>query len=258
MLGGAGPLVPALVASSLTLSACQRPAPAGEPPVQVAAASDLTLAFEELGRLFEQRSGRQLTLSFAASGALARQLSQGAPFDVFAAANTAFVERAVEDGACDGSSITRYARGHVVAFSRSDGVPLASLSTLAEPSVQRVAIANPEHAPYGKAAREALERAGLWRAVQHKIVQAENVRQALQLAESGNADVALVSLALVAGDARGQRLALDPTLYAPIEQSLVVCQHGKNQRGGRDFARLVSSAEGQAILRRYGFASPSE
>lgn len=245
-------LLPAFLLSTALLSSCKE----APEPVQVAAASDLTVAFEELGQLFHAQTGQKVTFSFAASGALAKQLSQGAPFDVFAAANASFVDSAVQSGACDGASKARYARGHVVAWSKS--VKLQSLADLLGPKIKRIAIANPEHAPYGKAAREALTKAGLWRELESKIVQAENVRQALQFAQTGNAEVALVALSLVVSESAGQKLAIDPALHAPIDQTLVVCRHGKNVEGGRAFAMLVESAQGQALLERYGFGSAEQ
>jgi molybdate transport system substrate-binding protein len=251
---GSARVLPALLISSALGSGCQSPARTElAASIQVAAASDLTLAFEELGRLFEQRGGQKVTFAFGASGALAKQLAQGAPFDLFAAANTAFAEQAVESGACDGTTQARYARGHLVAWSKR--ARLESLADLTRPDVQRIAIANPEHAPYGKAAREALMKAGLWSGLEPKIVQAENVRQALQFAETGNADVALVSRSLTARGGAGHQLAIDPALHAAIEQTLVVCRRGRNESGGRAFAALVESAEGQALLARYGFGS---
>ncbi len=252
-------ILPALMLSGALLTGCKTPAPPAPPAqIQVAAASDLTLAFEELGTLFEQRTGQRVNFSFAASGVLAKQLSQGAPFDLFAAANASFVDSAVEAGACDGSSKAAYARGHVVLWSKPGGAKLGSLSELARADIKRIAIANPEHAPYGKAAREALIKAGVWSAVESKIVHAENVRQALQFAQTGNADVALVARSLVAQDHSGQTLSIDEALHAPIEQTLVVCQRGKNEAGARAFAKLVASPEGQTVLKRHGFGSTEQ
>lgn len=255
---GSARFLPALVISSALASGCQSPPPSALQPVKIAAASDLTLAFEELGQLFEKRSGQKVTFSFAASGALAKQLSQGAPFDLFAAANPAFADAAVKAGACDGASKKLYARGRIAAWSKNGGPRLVALSELARPEIKHIAIANPEHAPYGKAAREALLESGLWNAVESKIVHAENVRQALQFAETGNADVAIVALSLVTSDLSGHRLLIEPGLHQPIEQTLVVCRRGKNEAGGRAFAQLVASLEGQALLRRYGFGSSAD
>lgn len=246
--------VPALLLSTALIGGCDSAPARSSQPVRVAAAADLTLAFEELGKLFEARTGQRVALSFGSSGLLAKQLGQGAPFDLFAAANVAFVDQTVERGACDGSTKALYARGRIVVWSRLGGPRIAALTDLRSNEIRRIAIANPDHAPYGKAAREALTRVGVWPAVEAKVVLAENVRQALQFAESGNADVALVALSLVATDSRrGQQLAVDSALHAPIEQTLVVCRHGKNASGARAFAQLVESSEGQQVLERHGF-----
>jgi molybdate transport system substrate-binding protein len=243
-----------LLGAALAGGCNHSPAPS-KPALQVAAASDLSVAFEEMGKLFEARTGQHVTFSFAASGALAKQLSQGAPFDVFAAASAAYVDSAVQSGACDGATKALYARGHVVVWSRRGGVELHTLSDLARPEIRHIAIANPDHAPYGKAAKEALISAKLWPLIESKIVQAENVRQALQFAQTGNADVAIVARSLVVRDESGQRLEVDPQLHRPIEQTLVVCKHGQSLDGGRQFAKLVESKEGQALLERYGFGA---
>jgi molybdate transport system substrate-binding protein len=247
-------ILPALLISSALPFACRQP----PEPVRIAAASDLTLAFEELGKVFEKDTGQKVTFSFAASGALAKQLGQGAPFDLFAAANPSFADAAIAAGACDGASKTLYALGHLVAWSKQGGARLTSLSDLVKPEIKRIAIANPDHAPYGKAAREALLAAGVWSAVEPRIVQGENVRQTLQFAQTGNADVAIVALSLVAQDRSGHTLAIDSGLHAPIEQTLVVCRRGKNEAGGRAFAKLVESPEGQRLLKRYGFGGSAE
>jgi molybdate transport system substrate-binding protein len=246
-------LIPALMLSTALVAGCKAAPPKERETLQVAAAADLTVAFEELGKLFEARTGQKVTFSFGASGMLAKQLSEGAPFDLFAAANSSFVDSAVQAGACDGASKASYARGHVVVWSKHGGVVVRALSDLQSPDIKHIAIANPEHAPYGKAAREALTKAGLWSALESKIVQAENVRQALQFAQTGNADVAIIALSLVAKDDTNNQLAIDPSLHGPIEQTLVVCKHGKNVDGARAFAKLTLSSDGQALLKRYGF-----
>jgi molybdate transport system substrate-binding protein len=255
---GARSFLPALIISTALISSCKAAPPPRREPLQVAAAADLTRAFEELGKLYETRTGQKVTFSFGASGALAKQLSQGAPFDLFAAANAAFVDDAVKSGACDGASKAFYARGHVVLWTKKGGTIVHSLADLQSPDIKHIAIANPEHAPYGKAAREALTKAGLWPALESKIVLAENVRQALQFAQTGNAEVAIVALSLVAQGDDGNQLAIDPALHAPIEQTLVVCKHGKDTDAARAFAQLVESSDGQALLKRYGFGTAAD
>ncbi|MBX3249208.1 MAG: molybdate ABC transporter substrate-binding protein [Myxococcales bacterium] len=249
---------PAVLALGLALG-CGRAAPQAPPPIRVAAAADLALAFEALGADFERRSGRRVTFSFGSTGLLARQITQGAPFDLFAAANESFVDAAVASGACDGATKAAYARGRVVVWTRRDGVrPPMSVEELADARFARVAIAHPEHAPYGQAAKQALITAGIWDALEPRLVYGENVRQTLQLAESGNVEAAIVALSLVTADATHPWLLVDDALHRPIDQALVVCTRGADRDGGEAFARFVSSPEGRVVMRRHGFLLPNE
>jgi len=250
------------LALALTLgAACRRHPAVADAPLHVAAAADLSEAFPEIGKAFEKATSRKVTFSFGATGLLAKQVEQGAPFDVFAAANVAFVDDVIAAGACDPATKATYAVGRIVLWTRSDaGVVPTSIADLARPDVVRVAIANPEHAPYGKAAKEALLKSGIWAAIAGKIVYGENVQQALQFAQSGNAEVAIValSLATVSG---GHATPIDPALYDPLTQALVVCRgalasEGRLAPDARRFAAYVVSDEGRGILRRYGFSPP--
>lgn len=246
-------LLPLLFAQFLPPPAQSETAPAAA-PVQVAAAADLTLAFEELGRAFEKQTGREIRFSFGSTGFLARQIREGAPFDLFAAANVAYIDEVVAAGECNGATKAPYARGQIAIWTKRGGVkPPAGLEDLADPRFQRIAIANPDHAPYGQAAKEALESAGVWRVVAPRLVLGENVRQTLQFAESGNVEAAVVALALVAGDRENPWRRVDQRLHRPIDQALVVCGNGRNRTGGAAFAHFVGSGEGRAILQRYGF-----
>lgn len=241
-----------LLASSVL--ACQR-APEPAPPIRVAAAADLTRAFEELGRRFEQERGQKVSFSFGASGLLSKQLREGAPFDLFAAANTSFVDQAVSAGACDGSTKLPYARGHLAVWSKKGSLsPAKSLEDLADPRFKKIAIANPEHAPYGKAAKEALIRAGVWESVKDRVVFGENVRQTLELAATGNVEAAVVALSLVIDDQKGTFVRVDESKHQPIDQALVVCTHGQNRAGGKLFADFVDSPSGREVLARYGLS----
>lgn len=246
----------ALLVLALVCWSCQgRSSPAA--PVRVAAAADLAAAFEVLGREFEAQTGRAVVFSFGSTGLLARQLREGAPFDVFAAANVSFVDEVVAAGACDGATKQPYARGRIAAWVR-DGAAPASPASLVEPRFVRIAIANPEHAPYGMAAREALQRVGAWETIETRLVYGENVRQTLQLAESGNADAAIVALSLVIKHDLGAWTLIDESLHAPIDQALVACRHGSDIEGGKAFARFLDSDRGRAIMREYGFLLPGE
>jgi molybdate transport system substrate-binding protein len=242
---------------------CGRDAgPARELPsstVRVAAASDLTRAFEALRPDFERASKQRLELSFGASGLLSKQLAAGAPFDVFASASAAFIDALIAKGACQAETRAAYARGHLVAWSKPGVVaPARALADLGDARFRRIAIANPEHAPYGKAAKEALIAAGLWSTVEPRIVYAENIQQTMQYAQSGNVDAALVALSLVIGAEAEAYLRIDERLHAPIEQTLAVCVHGENREGGRAFAAFVNSPAGRQQMRRFGLLLPGE
>jgi molybdate transport system substrate-binding protein len=236
---------------------CRKKPQHGE-PIRVAAAADLSGAFEELGKTFEREHGQRVELVFGSSGLLAKQLREGAPFDLFAAANTAFVDDAVRSGACDGASKRAYAEGHIVLWWREGGVraPVA-LEDLSDPRFRRIAIANPEHAPYGLAAKQALVAAGLYERLKDRLVYGENVRQTLQLAETGNVEVAVVALSLAKSAKGGRYLVLPESGHQPIRQAMVVCKHGANGTGGKRFAEFVASPDGRRVLERYGLGSPT-
>lgn len=228
-------------------------------PARIAAAADLALAFREAGEVFAKTGHPAPTFSFGSTGLLAKQINEGAPFDVFAAANVEFVDQVVKAGACEGTSQALYARGRIVAFTPKDTkvTPPTALSDLASPQYRFIAIANPEHAPYGRAAQQAFEGAGVWDAVKPKLVYGENVQQTLQFAQTGNADVAIVSLSLAIGT-DGTYLAIDPQAHKPIDQALVVCGQRKRTDEGRAFLQFVGSPQGRTILRKYGFLLPGE
>lgn len=225
--------------------------------LRVAAASDLTLAFPEVGAAFEKQGGPHVDFTFGASGMLAKQVEEGAPFDVFAAANIAFVDETVQKGACLGDSKSLYARGRIVVWTTEANLLPKDLAELADPKYKKIAIANPEHAPYGRAARDALIKVGVWTTIANRIVFAENVQQALAFAKSGNADVAIVAHSLVTGLA-GHVRPIDAGLYAPLEQAMVVCKSASRSENprARAFVDFVAKGEGREILRRHGFALP--
>ena len=240
---------PLFALALLCATGCPR-APAAKAPVRVAAASDLALALEAMRGPFEANSGEKLEVILGSSGKLSRQLVEGAPFDLFASASQEFTDEPVHTGACDGSTRAQYAEGRLAIA--TTGEPLHALAELAEPRFVRIALANPEHAPYGRAAKEALTRAGLWAALEPRIVYADSVQQALQLARSGNVEAALVARSLVADGTFG----VDPALHAPLLQTLVVCTRGGNPTGARAFAAYIQAEAGQQALWAAGFAPP--
>jgi molybdate transport system substrate-binding protein len=246
--------------AAFLLSGCKKdPPPQAPAVVRVAAAADLTLAFEELGREFTKESGTPVSFTFGSTGLLSKQLKEGAPFDLFAAANVSFVDQVVAAGACDGATKAPYARGRIAVWSKRGAVePPAKLEDLADPRFKKLALANPEHAPYGVAARDALRTVGVWEAVESRLVFGEKVKQTLQFAESGNVEAAIVALALVVNDHDNPWILIDDQKHAPIDQALVVCKRGAQRAGAEEFARFVSSQKGRALMRRFGFLLPGE
>lgn len=238
---------------------CSRHAPAdARAEIIVAAAADLAPAFEELGHQFERDTGTRVTFSFGSTGMLAKQIENGAPVDLFAAADIGFVDQLEREGLILPETKALYARGRITIWTRSDTVPkIERIEDLAGTGIARIAIANPEHAPYGRAAREALESAGIWKAVEPKLVYGENIRQTMQYAETGNADVAITALSLSIGS--GGRWTLVPEeLHKPLDQAMAVIKGARLEREGRRFAEFINSAQGRSIMRKYGFILPGE
>lgn len=240
----------------LPLGSCG-PKEAGAPPVHVAAAADLARAFPQVAEVFTRATGSEVVFSFGSSGLLARQLAEGGPWDAFASADEGYLDRAIASGACTAGSRARYASGRLVIWRRAplDHLPLGGLAGLAGPGFRRLAIAQPEHAPYGRAAREALRGAGVWDAVAPRIVYGENVQRALQFAASGNVDAALVARSLVT-EGQGEWVQIPPDAHGALDQGIAPCRGGRNAEGGAAWVRFVVSPEAQAILRAHGFDPP--
>ncbi len=232
----------------------------GNDPIRVAAAADLAVAFKEVGAQYEAKTGRKVDFTFGSTGLLAKQVEDGAPFDVFAAANSSFVDEAIKSGACDATTKAAYATGRLAIYVKSGTPPtLADLGNPARTDLKHIAIANPEHAPYGKAAREAMQKAGVWTAVEKRMVYGENVQQAQQFASSGNADVAIIALSLAISAPQGSFAEIDPSMHTALDQQLVVCKgRGGPRDHAKDFVAYVSSPEGRALLKKRGFLLPGE
>jgi molybdate transport system substrate-binding protein len=243
----------------LLLAACASPTPAPPPePLLVSAASNLMPAFEKLAAHYKEETGRSVTFNFAARGQLAHQIEQGAPVDLFVSADVATVQDLADKGRVLPDSVQVYARGSLILWTRADsGLTLESLEDLLRPEVKRVAIANPDLAPYGAAARQALQEAGVWEPVRPKLVFGENVRQTLQFAETGDAEVAIVPLSLGL-DSNGQWVKVPEDLHDPVDQSLGIVADSPRQDEARAFAYYVTGPEGRAVLREYGYSVPEE
>lgn len=214
-------------------------------PLLIAAASDLAPLEKPLARLVREKLGEEIRFSLGASGMLAAQIRNGAPYDLFLSANRTFVDGLAASGKIAGEPVS-YARGRLAIFSNQ---PRKTLEDLATPGVRFIAIANPAHAPYGAAAMDLIKRSGLIGKLQPKLVYGENVRQTLQLAESGNADAAIVAWSLVKD--RGGVL-IPASRHAPIEQTAGVVKASRRQDAARRVLDLLLSAEGRKLLAEHG------
>lgn len=227
--------------------------------VRIAAASDLARAFEELGKTFEAKTHITPVYSFDSSGLLAKRIEQGAPYFVFASANKEFAEKVVGLGKCNRESMRPHALGRIVVWCRAGIEPPSNLADLTDPRFGRIAIANPDHAPYGRAAKQALEKAGIWTQLQgERIKYGESVQVAMQYARSGTVDTAIVALSLAIATDGGKFSPVDASLYEPLEQQIVVCGKGSEAEAGQRFVDYVFSADGREVLVRYGFSLPDE
>lgn len=214
----------------------------------VAAASNLTTVFEEIGRGFTEETGVEVVFTYGSTAALARQVEEGAPVDVFAAADTEHIASLVLAHKLVNQAV--YARGQLAMWSPQ--VKVATLADLARPEIKFVAIAQPELAPYGEAALHALRASCSWGAVKSKLVYAGSVSQAKQFAATGNAEVALTAYSLVFREA-GSVVLVDANLYPPIDQALGVVTGSPNIEDARRFAAFVTGAKGGAILVSNGY-----
>lgn len=209
----------------------------------VAAASDLAPAIPSITTQVLKNQNLTLRVAIGSSGQLARQIEQGAPFDLFLSADQNFVQQLVRAGRADSGSVQIYATGRLALWAKSGAV--TQLKDLANPEIKRIAMANPAHAPYGRLAKEALERAGLWTIVEPKLILAESVRQTMQFATTGNVDATLTSWTLVHD--KGGVLLPDA-----IQQAGVVLRGAKNPAAAAELLRFLQSSAGQRILGGHG------
>src|SRR5262252_2608132 len=228
----------------------------------VAAAADLSSALKDIGDGFEKKTGVHLKLSFGASGALTQQIENGAPFDVFFSADMDYPRQLVRDGQADGSMLYQYAVGKLVLWVPADSpldVEHKGVNVLLDSSVKRISIANPQHAPYGRAAVEALKHAGLYDRLSDKIVMGENVSQAAQFAESGNAQAGFVALAHAKAPAmqgKGKYWEIPQDFYPPLVQGVVAISRSQHKKEVLAFLDYIRTKEATETLQRYGFSVP--
>jgi molybdate transport system substrate-binding protein len=247
-------LVAGVFACTTTASGrAQTPPPA---PLTVFAASDVGAAFKLIAPQFEQKTGTRVTLVLGSTGMLAQQIRNGAPADVFFAANESFIAELAAENLTLRQTHSLYARGRVAAVTlKESGLRINTLADLADARVRRIAIANPQHAPYGLAARQALEAAGLWATLEPKLVFGENVQQAAQFVRSGSAEVGLVARS-VADTPDLSWTLIDERLHAPLNQMAAVLARTKQTAIATSFIDFVNGVQGRAVMRQFGFLSP--
>ncbi len=232
---------------------------AAEPPsLTVFAAADLAFAFRELAPRFEKATGARVTLVFGSTGNFAYQIREGGPADVFFAADRSFVDALVAERVLLAETRTLYAQGRIVLVTaKAFGPKLTELRSLLDARVRRVAIANPAHAPYGRAAEQALQKTGIWEAVRPKLVYGENIRHTLQFVQTGAVDAGIVARS-IADVPEVDWAPIDPALHVPLDQVAAVVRRSPRPELGLAFIQFVNGPEGRPIMKRYGFRLPGE
>jgi len=245
---------------SPTIAAAQEKEAA--PELIVAAAADLSTALQEIAAAYEKKTGVRVKLSFAASGALTEQIRNGAPFDLFFSADMDYPRQLIATGQADGASLYQYAVGKLVLWVPADSpldVEHKGAQVLLDPSVRKIAVANPQHAPYGRAAIAALKHYGLYDRIVGSLVLGENVSQAAQFVESGNAQAGFVALSHALAPAmqgKGKYWEVPAESYPPLSQGVVVVTRSLHKKQAAAFVEYVRTKEASEILKRYGFAVP--
>ena len=227
--------------------------------LSIAAASDLQAVLPTLVQRFESQSGIGARLTFGSSGNFFSQIQNGAPFDLFLSADVEYPRQLVSANLALGDTLYEYASGRLVLWTRKDsGIDVQQgLRVLTDPHVRRIAIANPEHAPYGRAAVAALRHERLYETVQSKLVLGENISQAAQFVQSGNADVGILALSVAlapALKAGGTYAEIPSTMHPAIRQAAVVLRGAKNQKAARDFLAFLKQPDSMKLLADFGFA----
>lgn len=227
-------------------------------PMRIAAASSLSYALDEVVMLYRASyPDANVEVIYGSSGRLTTQIINGAPFDVFFSADMAFPERLYAEG-FTATAPAAYAEGRIVLWSSMRDASELTLSDLTSDAIRRIAIAQPAHAPYGMLAREAMQAAGVWEAVEGKLVFGENISHAAQMAESGAAQVGIIALSLAKSPtlaAQGHHL-IDSTLHTPLTQGYVVTRRGGSKPEALAFADFMTTPEAHEVMVQYGFVMP--
>lgn len=255
-------IISLVVLMVLTMVSCSKPqkdqVAAEKKEITVAAAASLTNAFTEVGEAFERANNCKVVFSFGATGTLSEQIKNGAPFDVFAAADEVVIEKLDKDGRLLTDTKQSYAVGRLgIAALKSNNIEINTMEELLKPEIKKIAIANTETAPYGLAAKQAMEAAGLWDKLEPKLVYGKNISDTLALVTTGNAEVGFISLSLKDDETLNFTL-VDSKLHEPIRQAIAVTKNAGDEEMGKKFIEFVMSTEGQSIMNKYGFETPEE
>jgi molybdate transport system substrate-binding protein len=232
---------------------------AGE--ITVAAAADLTFVFKEVGARFQKETGNSIKLSYGSSGNFFSQIKNGAPYDMFFSADVSFPKKLEAAGLIEPGSLYEYATGKVVIWvpSKSKLDINQGLKVLLDPGIGKIAIANPVHAPYGAAAVAAMQHEGVYDKVKAKIIQGDNILQAAQFVESGNADVGLIALSLALAPpmkSAGHFVEIPSADYPPVIQAVVILKSSKDKDTAEAFLKFLKEPSTVAIMQQYGFVPP--
>ena len=228
--------------------------------LSVAAASDLNFALRDIAAAYQQKTGNTLKISYGSSGNFFTQILNGAPFDIFFSADSDF-PRQLQTASLTESEPYPYATGKIVLWvSNGSKLDLSrGLQVLLDPAVQKIAIANPKHAPYGRAAEAALRKSGIYDKVASKLVLGENISQTAQFVETGNADIGILALSLASAPTmktRGRYVEIPADLYPPLQQAAVILKRSSHKKIAAEFLEFIKSPAAQAIFRQYGFEAP--
>lgn len=229
--------------------------------ITIAAAADLKFAMDDIVAGYKQaHPGDEVEVIYGSSGKFHTQIRQGAPYDLYFSADIAFPRELAKAGLA-ASDVTPYAIGRIVLWGARVDASQMTLASLLDPAITRIAMANPKHAPYGKRAEEALRASGLWDKLEPKLVYGENIAQAAQFVQTGNAQVGIIALALALSPelskGGGYRLISD-SLHAPLEQGFITTKRASGNLAAKRFSSFMGGQSARAVMVRYGFVLPHE
>lgn len=231
--------------------------------IRIAAAADLKFAMGELSEQFERQKGTKVSVTFGSSGNFFSQIQNGAPFDLFFSADIDYPRKLESAGLAEPGTLYEYAIGRLVIWTPADAkvdVTKEGWKFLLDASVEKIAIANPEHAPYGRAAVAAMQNAGIYESVKDKLVYGENISQAAQFVQSGSTQAGIVAMSLAVSPAMrgGKRWDIPAELHPALEQGAIVLKDAKNRDAAQAFLEFVKSASSRSIFAKYGFEFPKK